>query len=276
MTKKDKDPIQEFNQQAEKVKKKIPNNRVKIADPDDREPLSEEERSGKKAKEPEQNEEQAKEKPKNQLARIPYRVEHSYLENAKSEEDLESDEPPQVLARQLESGEISPLDLSTDDKMLVVYHLKYNEKMTGNEIAERLKMSRRSVTNYAKEATKHNAKRLSEMSTWEYGGEMFAMGEQALMQALKLQKPQQAAWVMKTMTELLQSLGLLYQQPNRSQIQQQIAQDINIKGGQGYSKTLQRLQQEGQEVNFTNVLEELMNVGEEVDEGKNGEGSDDG
>lgn len=246
------DKTKEFKKKAEQVKKNIPSSKVRVRDEDNVEPYKD--KPKKEAKEPEVEEEKPK---KNQLAEIPKKVDVAY-NGSKREEDLDTEEPAQVLANKVRNGEMGNEDLSADDRLLVIAHLTEQEHLTGDQVAQELGISRRTVVNYLKKLREFRARQLSELDTWTLGGDLYTMGMTALKESLKEGKYTQFSHVLSTLISSLQSLGLLYKMPERSQQQLAVAQSIQFRGSKGFDSL--KKQSQGEEHNLEGVLHELFDT----------------
>jgi hypothetical protein len=80
--------------------------------------------------------------------------------------------------------------------------------------------------------------------------------------ALKANKPKDFAYVVTSLISTLQSMGLIFKMPQRSQVQQHILQEM--KGVEGFNK-LQKAADENDEVTIDAVYAEIMDA---VKEGK--------
>ena len=254
------DKTKEFKKKAQEVKKNIPSSKVRVRDEDNVEPYKD--KPKKEAKEPEVEEEGPK---KNQLAEIPKKVDVAY-DGSKREEDLDTEEPAQVLAEKVKNGDLSNEDLSVDDRMVMIGYLSEQEQKTGDQIAEVLGVSRRTVVNYLRKLREFRARQLAEKDSWELGGELYEMGMHAMRESLKQGKFQQFSHCLSTLITTLQSLGLLYKMPERSQQQLAVAQSIQFRGSKGFDSL--KKQSQGEEHNLEGVLHELFDTFNDDEENK--------
>jgi predicted transcriptional regulator len=203
-------------------------------------------------------EKQPKEKsePKNQLVLVPNKVDLAYQGKIR-EEDLEVDDPVHVLVQRFRDGEILAEDMSVDDKFVIIRHMREEDGMTQDEIAEELGVSRRTVGNYCAKIKKLNAQKLADEDIWQIGGELYHTGMKAMQDAIQKGKYKEFAYLMTSLIATLQSMGLVFKMPRQSQIQQSITQEIAAKKGAAGFKQLKNMG-EAQEVNLDNVLNELL------------------
>jgi transposase len=246
------DSIKEFEKKAKEVQDQQP--KIEIRDV-----VSEpyQGRSKSEAK----REDLKKVKTKNQLITVPNPVDFSY-DGKKKEEDLEVDDPADVLCQKFRDGEIETSDLTPDDKFVMIRHMRQTEGMKPDDIAKELQVTRRTVFNYLKKIKEFNAKKLADSTSWEIGGDLYEKGLQAMEMALKANKPKDFAYVVTSLISTLQSMGLIFKMPQRSQVQQHILQEM--KGVEGFNK-LQKAADENDEVTIDAVYAEIMDA---VKEGK--------
>lgn len=204
-----------------------------------------------------------KPKPKNHLIELPSKVDLAY-DGKKKEEDLEVDHPANILYEKVMDGEIETSDLTPDDKFVIIKYMRETEKLSADQIAEKLSVSRRTAFNYIRKIKEYNAKALADSTIWEIGGDIYQKGVEAMDMALKMGRPKDFAYVLSMMVSTLQSMGLVFKMPQRSQVQQNIMQEITMKGNEGF-KQLQDVAKENDEVTIDAVYEEIMGA---VKEGK--------
>jgi len=198
----------------------------------------------------------------NKLSKIPSKVKQDY--NAvKSEEEFEVDEPVHLMVQKIHDGEIDPVDLTADEKFFVIKYMREVEKKTQDKIAEELGITRRTVVNYEKKIKQFNAKKLADNDAWTIGGDIYRISMEAIEGAMQSGKYQQVAYIISTMISTLQSMGLVFKVPQRSQVQQQIMHDLHVRGAEGFTQ-LKQVADEN-EVNIDAVFEELLGS---VKEGK--------
>jgi predicted transcriptional regulator len=214
----------------------------------------------KKAEKPKKEE---AEKPKNQLVLVPNKVDLAYQGKIR-EEDLEVDDPVHILVQRFRAGEILAEDMSVDDKFVIIRHMREEDGMTQDEIAEEIGISRRTVGNYCAKIKKLNAQKLADADLWEIGGELYHTGMKAMRDAIQKGKYKEFAYLMTSLISTLQSMGLVFKMPARSQIQQSIiSQQQTRRGSEGF-KRLKNMES-SEEVNIDNVLNELFGA---VQDGK--------
>ena len=181
------------------------------------------------------------------------------------EEDLEVDEAVPAIIEKLGAEEITAVDLTPDEKFAVIRHLRENEGLTQDAIAQRLGVTRRTVINYCNKIKKFQAQELMDTNVWELGGMLYQKSLKAMDEALSKGRYQQFAYVMSTMISTLQSMGLIFKMPKQSQsmIDQTISDRRDKKGAAGFQKLVNMAEKE--EINLDNVFNELMAA---VKEGK--------
>ena len=193
---------------------------------------------------------------KNELVAIPYKVELAY-EGKKRETDLEVDDPVHILLQKFREGEIDQVDLTPDDKFVMIRHMREVEGSTQDVIAEELGVTRRTVINYCNKIKQMKAQELADTTIWEIGGDLYSKSLVAMEKALQQGKYQQFAYVMSTMVSTLQSLGLVFKMPKQSQISQKITHDLTMKKGAEGFKQIQHMAAK-EEVNLDNIFDELL------------------
>jgi len=252
MSKKKKKADIDWEARLKEMEQKIPTNKISIR---------EEEPDAEPYQDPEKPALPAKKKPRNKLIEVPRLVDEGF-DSGKTEEEIEVDLPAHILARQIIDGEKDPVDLTTDERFIIVRHLIHEEHYSADECAELLRVSRRTVQNYKRKIKEYDAKQLATETVWTIGGEIRDLGKKASLGALAAGKFKAALEAKKIEIELLQNLGILYKRPSQSQsqIQQQISQDVKISSIQDYQN-----QVAGEEVNLEHVLNELL---ESVEQGK--------
>ncbi|MCF8012499.1 MAG: hypothetical protein K9L56_14600 [Clostridiales bacterium] len=198
----------------------------------------------------------------NQLIEMPHKVDLPY-QGKKREEDLEVDDPAHHILQKVRDEEIEPSDLSPDDKFVVIRYMREIEKKKQDDIAAELMVSRRTVINYCNKIKQFNAQKLSDTNIWELGGDIYQKALEAIEGALKDHKYKDVAYIISVMVSSLQSMGLVFKVPQKSQVQQQIMHDLQVHGAEGYSQ-MKKVADEN-EINIDAVFEEIMGA---VKEGK--------
>jgi predicted transcriptional regulator len=173
------------------------------------------------------------------------------------EELLQVSQPTHVLLEKLRSGDLQIEDLSVDDKFVVIRYMREEEKMTPDEIAEELVITRQTVISYCNKIKRARALNLADTDVWELGGEIYQAGKRAMEEALAKGKYKDFAYLMTSLVATLQSMGLVYKMPKQSQIQQNIVQEMSIKKGSEGFKQLKQLNKTN-ELNLDNVFTELL------------------
>jgi len=191
----------------------------------------------------------------NKLNKIPSKVKQDY-DAVKSEEEFEVDEPIHHIVEKVRNGEIDPVDLTADEKFFVIRHMRETEKKKQDDIAEELGVTRRTVVNYCTKIKQFNAKKLADNDAWTIGGDIYRISMEAMEGAMQAGKYQQVAYIISTMISTLQSMGLVFKVPQRSQVQQQIMHDLHVKGAEGFTQ-LKQVADEN-EINIDAVFEELL------------------
>jgi len=191
----------------------------------------------------------------NQLAKLPSKVKDQY-DAVKGEEEFDVDDPVFVLVDQIRAGEVEVSDLNPDERFFVIKYLRENENKKQDEIAHELGITRRTVVNYCTKIKQFNAKKLADNDAWTIGGDIYRISMDAIEGAMASGKYQQVAYVISTMISTLQSMGLVFKVPQRSQIQQQVMHDLHVKGAEGFTQ-LKQVADEN-EINIDAVFEELL------------------
>lgn len=193
---------------------------------------------------------------RNQLVAIPNKIDLAY--NGKiREEDLDVDDPVHILMEKFRSGEIDAADLSVDDKFVMIRHMREEEGLTQDLIAEELGVTRRTVVNYCQKIKKLKAQALADEDIWSIGGQLYSQGIKAMEDSIKKGKYKDFAYVMTSLIATLQSLGLVFKMPKQSMVQQNIITEQQARQGAEGFKQLKNMA-DNQEVNLDNVLNELL------------------
>jgi len=181
------------------------------------------------------------------------------------EADLDVDDPAPVLLEKFRAGEITAVDMTPDDKFVVIRFMREEEGLTQDAIARELGVTRRTVINYCNRIKQFQAQELADTNVWELGGQLYEKSLKAMDEALKKGRYQQFAYVMSTMVSTLQSMGLIFKMPKQSQamINQTISDNRDSKGAAGF-KHLKNLA-EKEEINIATIYEELFAA---VEDGK--------
>lgn len=191
----------------------------------------------------------------NQLAKLPSKIKKQYTA-LKSEEEFDVDDPVFVLLDRIREGEIEAADLNPDERFFVVKHMREVENKKQDEIAHELGITRRTVVNYCNKIKQFNAKQLADNDAWTIGGDIYRISMDAIEGAMASGKYQQVAYVISTMISTLQSMGLVFKVPQRSQVQSQIIHDLHVKGAEGFTQLKQAA--DDSEINIDAVFEELL------------------
>jgi len=193
---------------------------------------------------------------RNQLVEIPYKVDLAYNGRIR-EEDLEVDDPVHILLAKFRTGEIDAADLSVDDKFVMIRHMREEEGLTQDKIAEELGVTRRTVVNYCQKIKRLKAQELADSDIWEVGGQLYAQGLKAMEDSIKKGKYKDFAYVMTSLIATLQSMGLIFKTPKHSLVQQHIVTEQQAKRGAEGFKQLKNMNDK-EEINLDNVLNELL------------------
>jgi hypothetical protein len=187
---------------------------------------------------------------------LPSKIDATY-DVMKREEDIDVDSPAHIILSKFREGLIDQADLSSDDKLVLIRHMREDEGMTPDNICQELGISRRTVFGYLNKAKQLKAQALADTDIWEIGGELYSAGMKAMEEAVRNKKYKEFAYLMTSLVSTLQSMGLIFKMPKQSQIQQNIVQDITSrKGAEGF-KQLKRMS-DSSEVNIDSVLTELL------------------
>lgn len=213
-------------------------------------------RDGEPFKGPPKKEKEEEKPKKNQLVKIPTKMELAYRGRVR-EEDLDVDDPVHILLEKFRAGEIDAADLSVDDKFVIIRHMREVEGKTQDKIAEELGVTRRTVINYCNKIKEQKAQALADTDIWELGGELYSSGMRAMEDALKKGKYKDFAYLMTSLISTLQSMGLIFKMPKQSQVSQQIVTEIQSKKGAEGFKQLKRMA-DSEEINLDNTLNEIL------------------
>ncbi len=199
---------------------------------------------------------------KSNITEVPAKAIKKY-DKVKSEEEFEVDESIYNLVEKIEGGDILFSDLKPDEKFFVIKHYKEICKWSKDEIAKNFDCKRNVVTNYFKKIKQYNAKKLADTDIWELGGEIHQAAIEAMEGAMKAGKFQQVAYIMSVMVQTLQSMGLIFKSPQRSQVAQYLVKELRTQSAKGYSE-LKQIADDGA-IDIDTVFDELM---KSVKEGK--------
>jgi len=199
----------------------------------------------------------------NELIKIP-KVVDTALEVKMSEDELDPIYPVHILVDKFRAGDLDFMDLTVDDRFVMIRHLKEQENKNKHEIAEELGVTVQTVSNYFKKIKEINAQVLADEDIWKIGGEIYSQGLRAMEKAIHKGKVKDWAYVLTSMVSTLQSLGLVFKMPKQSMVSQQIQHNMAEKKGQEGFKQIKHLA-ENEEINLDSVFNELMGA---VNEGK--------
>jgi len=117
----------------------------------------------------------------------------------------------------LQSGSMDAGELSIDERVIIVRSLKMSGR-TQDEIAAMMRVSRRMVERDYKRIRDMDREKLMSYELEDLGGEIHALCMHAANAALRDGKHFSVPKILESMTNMLQSMGLVYKAPQKSQV----------------------------------------------------------
>jgi len=174
------------------------------------------------------------------------------------EDALEVSDSAITLLEKIDSGNLDIEDCTHAEQLVLVKYLRDNEGYNIDQISYRLRMNRKKVVQLLNELRQMKAYDLLRMKIPELGGEIFSLGFEAARKALQKGQYKTVAYILSTTVAMLQSIGLIYKMPKRSQIVADIFQKVDYTNDKDIDKFLTVIK--GQEDSVEKVLNEALNM----------------
>lgn len=159
-----------------------------------------------------------------------------------------------LLLRNIQAGSMSAEDLDKDERRVIVQVLR-DQGRTQDEIAALLSVSRRTIVSDCKWLKDKAVDFLRHMDTYDLAAEVYQIGMNCVNRALAAEKFRSVSQIMKDMTEILQSMGVVYKAPMRSRVAAMVG---HVPVQQGFTQYISGVGNEKDKV--VGVIGEMMNV----------------
>ena len=163
-----------------------------------------------------------------------------------------SDQSGITLLRAIAAGTLNADDLTVEERRLCVSILK-NQGKTQDEISAMLAVSRRTIVSDFKTLKGRSLEVVRALDTWDVAAEVWDKAQACVFGALTDGKYKTVTNIMRDTVEMLQSLGVIYKAPTRSNVASLVGR---IQGHQGFTNYLTTIGDEKDQV--INVLNQMM------------------
>jgi hypothetical protein len=133
------------------------------------------------------------------------------------EEELGPERDAFTMLKGIQSGSIDAKEIKQGERRIVVDMLR-KQGRGQDQIAAMLEVSRRTIVSDYAWLKERAVDKVRHIDAYELGGEIFEMGFAAVERALTDGKPRMVAQVLRDITEMLQSLGIVYRAPATSKV----------------------------------------------------------
>ncbi|RKZ84339.1 MAG: hypothetical protein DRQ39_08455 [Gammaproteobacteria bacterium] len=178
------------------------------------------------------------------------------LSNAPADEALYSPERNSFdMLKLLQSGNMDASELTIDERVIIVRSLKMAGR-TQDEIAAMMRVSRRMVQRDYKRIRELDKHTLLSYELEDLGGEIHALCMHAANNALKDGKHFSVPKILESMTGMLQSMGLVYKAPQKSQVAAMVGVAHTQVGQRAYHNYQDSI--EGEREQVLDVLSKML------------------